>query len=418
MSQDVIISVEGVSKKFATNFRRSILYGVQDITRDLLGLSNRSDHLRKDEFWALQDVSFELKQGDTLGIVGPNGAGKSTLLKMLNGIIKPDKGCIRIHGRVGGLIEIGAGFHSMLTGRENIYVNGAILGMSKAEIKRKFDSIVEFAEIGDFLDVPVKYYSSGMYVRLGFAVAAHCQPDVLLVDEVLSVGDIGFQKKCFRFFEEDVLNNNVTLVLVSHSVYTVSRMCAKTIVFHKGEVRYLGDSWKAVPEYLRLMRDLAKKNNLAVDAGANIRAGAGEVRMQSVRMLGPDGTELSRVRTGEKVEFELVLRAERDFERIPGLYLQILDMSNTVITYSSMPLEDCMRYTLKAGDHLVRCIFSPLNLMPGTYTLVFKIGGAGSEVLQDNLINAAAIEVVADKNVYDTSLGVGLVYTPCAWTID
>ena len=394
-----------------------MVYGVQDVARDLLGLSTHSDQLRQGEFWALRDVSFEMKRGDTLGIIGPNGAGKSTLLKMISGILKPDTGRIRVRGRVGALIEVGAGFHPLLTGQENVYINGTILGMSKAEIRSKFDSIVDFADIGDFLDVPVRYYSSGMYVRLGFAVAAHCRPEVLLVDEVLSVGDIGFQRKCFRFFQEEVFGKGVTVFLVSHSAYTISRLCAKAMVLHNGQVRYLGDSREAVPEYLRLIQSLGKIDNLAVDAVGNIRSGGGEVRMQSVKLVDGDGNELSRVRTGDRVEVELVLRAQRDFKQMPRLYLQILDMSNTVLVDSSLPLEDCKRYTLKTGDNLVRCTFPSLNLMPGHYTLFFKIGGSGTELLQDVVLNAATIEVVVSKETYKTSLGLSLVYMPSHWTV-
>src|SRR3990172_3423613 len=199
---DVVIKAEHVSKKYCKSLKHSMSYGLQDIGRNLVGLSSRSELLRKNEFWAVDDVSFELKRGEALGLIGPNGCGKSTLLKMLNGIFWPDKGKITMKGKVGGLIEVGAGFHPLLTGRENVYINGAILGMSRKEIDDKFDDIVEFADIEDFIDAPVKSYSSGMFVRLGFAVAAHCEPDVLLVDEVLAVGDVNFQNRCLRRINE------------------------------------------------------------------------------------------------------------------------------------------------------------------------------------------------------------------------
>src|SRR5262245_33839800 len=174
-------------------------YGLQDAWSDGIGRRrSRSQQLRADEFWAVHDVSFRLKRGECFGLIGRNGAGKSTLLKMLNGIFRPDTGSIAFRGRVGGLIEIGAGFHPILTGRENVYVNGAVLGLGRREIDRHFDAIVEFAGVREFIDSPVKYYSSGMYVRLGFAVAAHLAPDVLLVDEVLAVGDMEFQAKCLE----------------------------------------------------------------------------------------------------------------------------------------------------------------------------------------------------------------------------
>jgi lipopolysaccharide transport system ATP-binding protein len=249
MDKDVAIKVENISKKYCKSLKRSMIYGVKDIGRNSFGLNSYPDKLRKDEFWAINDVSFEVKRGETLGIIGPNGSGKTTLLKMLNGIFWPDKGKITINGRVGALIEVGAGFHPLLTGRENIYVNGAILGMTKKEIDEKFDSIVEFADIGDFLDVPVKHYSSGMFVRLGFAVAVHCEPDVLLVDEILSVGDQDFQIKCFRRLNE-LLQKGIIVILVSHSMAFIERICKKTILLSKGKEPLLGDTVDIVKKYL------------------------------------------------------------------------------------------------------------------------------------------------------------------------
>jgi len=193
IEDNLAIKVESVSKKYFKSPKRSMLYGVKDIARNTFGLSSHSDELRKDEFWAVDEVSFEVKKGETLGMIGPNGSGKTTMLKMLNGIFWPDKGKIAVKGRVGALIEVGAGFHPLLTGRENVYINAAILGMTKKETDKKFDDIIKFADIGDFLDVPVKHYSSGMFVCLGFAVAVHCEPEILLVDEVLAVGDLHLQ---------------------------------------------------------------------------------------------------------------------------------------------------------------------------------------------------------------------------------
>jgi lipopolysaccharide transport system ATP-binding protein len=197
MAIPTAIAVNGLSKKYCCSLKRSMIYGIQDISRNMIGLSSRPGRLRPGEFWALDDVTFDIQRGETLGVVGPNGSGKTTLLKILNGIFWPDRGHVLIFGKVGALIEIGAGFHPLLTGRENIFVNGAILGMSRREVNDKFDRIVDFADIGDFLDAPVKHYSSGMYVRLGFAIAVHASLDILLVDEVLAVGDEGFQRKCF-----------------------------------------------------------------------------------------------------------------------------------------------------------------------------------------------------------------------------
>ncbi len=211
-----MITVQNAGKKFSRSLNRSMLYGAVDILQSIGGFLPDSSRLRQDEFWAVEDVSFELKKGETLGIIGPNGSGKTTFLRMLNGIFMPDKGSIEVIGRVGGLIQVGAGFHPMLSGRENIYINGSILGMTKKEIDANLQSIIDFADIGDFLEAPVKHYSSGMFVRLGFAVAIHCRPDILLIDEILAVGDKNFQLKCYQKMN-DIRKQGVTIILVSHN---------------------------------------------------------------------------------------------------------------------------------------------------------------------------------------------------------
>ena len=217
-----------------------MLYGIKDIGRNTLGLSSYSEKLRKGEFWAVDDVSFEVRKGETLGIIGPNGSGKTTLLKLLNGIFWPDKGKITIKGKAGALIEVGAGFHPLLTGRENVYINAAILGMTKEEVDEKFDDIIEFADIGDFIDTPVKFYSSGMFVRLGFAVAAHCKPDILLVDEVLAVGDLAFALKCHRKMSE-FRQSGGTVVMVSHNIQAIRNMCKKALWLNRGKIKEIGE---------------------------------------------------------------------------------------------------------------------------------------------------------------------------------
>src|ERR1044071_674512 len=216
MSTDTIISAEGVSKKFCRSLKHTMLYGVRDVACDVVGLSQSSNGLRQDEFWALDNVSFEVKRGECLGLIGPNGAGKSTLLKLVNGITLPDRGSIRVTGRIGALLELGAGFHPMLSGRENIHLSGAILGLSKDKLAEQFDAIVDFAGLEEFIDSPVKHYSSGMYVRLGFAIAAHADPDVLLIDEALAVGDVVFQSKCYAKLRE-FREQGITVIFVTHS---------------------------------------------------------------------------------------------------------------------------------------------------------------------------------------------------------
>lgn len=259
------IKAQGVSKKFCKNLKASMFYGAVDILKGSINSVPGSMELRKDEFWAVDNVSFDVKKGETLGIIGPNGSGKSTFLKMLNGIFMPDKGKIEIDGKVGALIEVGAGFHPMLSGRENIYINGAILGMSKKEIDRKFDSIVEFADIGDFLDTPVKYYSSGMYVRLGFSVAVHCEPDILLVDEILSVGDAAFRRKSSERMSELINNSDCSIVIVSHNMQAIEAISDKVILLNKGKILAAGKTGDVIPEYEMMMRPLNKENTVLTD---------------------------------------------------------------------------------------------------------------------------------------------------------
>ena len=244
---EVLIKVNGVSKKFCKNLRRSLAYGFSDIFNSVLG-RKASSSLRKDEFWAVKDISFEVKRGECLGLIGHNGAGKSTLLKMLNGLIRPDEGSIEMHGKVGALIELGAGFNAILTGRENIYNNGAVLGFTKEEIDVKLDEIIAFSELEEFIDMPVQNYSSGMKVRLGFAIAAQMEPDILLIDEVLAVGDMGFVLKCFN--QMDKLLQNTALILVSHGMSQIARMCTQVVLMDKGkELCNTNDVSKGITEY-------------------------------------------------------------------------------------------------------------------------------------------------------------------------
>ena len=240
MDDRIAIKVEHINKKYCKSLKRSMIYGIEDIGKNMVGLNANSGKLRKNEFWAIDDVSFKVKRGETLGIIGANGSGKTTLLKMLNGIFWPDKGKITIRGKVGALIQIGAGFHPLLTGRENIYINAAILGMTKREVDERFNDIIEFADIGDFLDTPVKFYSSGMFVRLGFAVAVHCDPDILLVDEVLAVGDLSFSLKCHRKMSE-FRQNGGTVVIVSHSMQLIRNVCKKVLWLNEGIIKDIGE---------------------------------------------------------------------------------------------------------------------------------------------------------------------------------
>lgn len=246
--KDVVLSVRNVSKRFCRDLKRSLAYGMQDVATELLGIRKEAKDLRPKEFWALSDISFELRRGEALGLVGKNGSGKSTLLRVIAGLIKPDRGSVEVNGRVAPLIALGAGFNPILTGRENIYANMSILGLSKEEIKERFDEVVSFAEIEDAIDSPVQSYSSGMASRLGFSCAIHTSPDILLIDEVLAVGDIRFRAKCYRKLH-DLRQSGTSFVLVSHQAHAILTTCDCGVYLFKGKLIEYGDTYSIMNRY-------------------------------------------------------------------------------------------------------------------------------------------------------------------------
>jgi len=251
---DTLIKVEGVSKKFCRSLKRSLWYGMQDLGSELRGRRHgRNGALRLQEFWAIRDTTFSVRRGETLGLIGPNGAGKTTLLRMLNGLIKPDQGRIEIRGRMQALIALGAGFNPVLTGRENIFVNASVLGVSKHDVARRFDDIVAFSGIPEFIDAPVQSYSSGMAVRLGFAVAAHLDPEILLVDEVLAVGDEGFQARCLNKIGE-LKDGGTAIILVSHNMHTISTFSSRVMLLKPGGFEIFTEVSDGVMAYKRLFQ--------------------------------------------------------------------------------------------------------------------------------------------------------------------
>jgi lipopolysaccharide transport system ATP-binding protein len=258
-------------------------YGAKDVIKSMLGMKIRTDMLRPDEFWAADGITFELRRGESLGVMGENGSGKSTLLRLLSGIYRPDKGRIELRGRVGALIAIGAGFHPLMTGRENIYLNGAILGMTRKEIESRLDSIVQFADIEDFLEAPVKTYSSGMYVRLGFAIAISAEPDILLVDEVLAVGDVNFQKKCYERLIE-LRRKGTSIVFVSHQPSAIQRLCTKCLVMMHGGTAFYGNTREGVQKYFTELSHSNLRKNLRAET-----VGVGDVVFSDVRVYQEGG---------------------------------------------------------------------------------------------------------------------------------
>ena len=281
---DWSIRSEGLSKKFGLSLQQSMAHGTRDMWRALLGRKPDPAALRPGEFWAVRDVSFELKRGQSLGIMGVNGSGKTTLLRILNGTFRPDKGKVTLRGRVGSLIAAGAGFSPMLSGRENIFVNGALLGLSHQEIAAKLDEIIYFSDLGPFIDMPVRHYSSGMFVRLGFAIAATAEPDILLVDEILAVGDIAFQKKCYDYLHR-LKSRGTSLILVSHSIGAIWAVCDVGIFMHKGSATELS----SVEDMIRAYESI---NNQA-DEGASLIGGAASDNEVSATTISQGGSASS-----------------------------------------------------------------------------------------------------------------------------
>jgi len=307
--REVLVSVQNVSKKFSKNLRSSLKYGASDIIRSTLGLSINKE-LRPQEFWAVRDVSFELVRGECIGLIGHNGAGKSSLLKVLNGLYAPDKGQIIMKGKIGALIELGAGFNPILTGRENIYNNASILGFTKKEVEEKIQSIIDFSEINDFIDTPVQNYSSGMKVRLGFAVAAHLEPDILIIDEVLAVGDLGFVLKCFSKIDE--LLPHTAVIFVSHSMPMISRICNEIILMDHGKVEYQG---KEIGKGIQLYYNKFSNNseNKVYDNGM--------LELISVQ------TDLMNNEIHRHQDFNLTFefKINKPLDKLPTLYLEFKD---------------------------------------------------------------------------------------------
>lgn len=303
MDVDNVIEVRQISKKFTRNLRRSLLYGSIDLFKGFFGIKPNTQKLRNSEFWALKNIDFNLRAGETLGLVGKNGSGKSTLLRLINGIFPPDEGEVHISGRIGALIAVGAGFNPHMTGKENIYLNGTILGMTKKEIDSKYTDIVSFADIGEFLDAPVSVYSSGMKVRLGFAIAIHADIKILLADEVLAVGDVNFQKKCFeKIFE--LKHRGISTILVSHAIPQLERLCERSVLIHKGEQIYFGPTREAVKKYIDIMED-EKLSNAKLLTNKSYTVGVGNFTVEKVSIVNNNGEDVDEIKTGESFSIKL-----------------------------------------------------------------------------------------------------------------
>jgi lipopolysaccharide transport system ATP-binding protein len=375
---EALITVDGLSKKFCRSLKHSLWYGVQDLASELRGRRHgRDGELRAKEFWALRDISFELKRGECIGLIGRNGAGKSTLLKLLNGLMKPDQGRITMHGRVGALIELNAGFAPILTGRENIYINGQILGFSKQEIDAKLDAILAFADIDQFIDMPVQNYSSGMKVRLGFAIAAQMEPDVLIIDEVLAVGDIGFRVKCLNRIQE--LLETSAVIFVSHSMPLVARICNQVMVLSQGRsLLHSPDVSEGIDLYYS-----------AFDAAETRLHGSGEVEITAIRCNGRAPESAPGVPFGGALKIEVTLDVKTPCRQL-GMRLIVWNQDQRPVV--DIVGEDLDTYTWdNTGEKVVvQATVPALHLAAGNHTVSIAVVDPAKTRVLCRLDNAVA----------------------------
>jgi lipopolysaccharide transport system ATP-binding protein len=369
MDSDVVLKVEGLHKKFCRSLKRSMAYGSIDVARNMLGINYDPGKLRKGEFWSLQDIDFELKKGEGIGIVGQNGSGKSTLLRLLNGIFPPDKGRIMVRGKIGALIAVGAGFHPHMTGRENIFLNGIILGMGKKEIEEKFDSIVEFADIGDFLDAPVATYSSGMTVRLGFSIAIHSEPEILLADEILAVGDLQFALKCHRKIA-DYRKNGGSLILVSHGMQLIRNSCETVLWLDKGIVHMEGEVNNVCDQYENFMFNKdAQDSQKDGEVGTHITNDKDTV-ITKVEFLNANDEVVSKYKVGDYFKARIHYDCKREVKH-PVFTFGIANVENIgiVASYSNTDNND----KKLIGKGYVECSMENLYIKPGNYRITVTL---------------------------------------------
>ena len=386
---DVVIRAEQLSKRYSIHHQQEAQQYVA--LRDVL--ANRAKSLFRnpqsairnpqstEDFWALKDVSFEIKQGEVVGIIGRNGAGKSTLLKILSRITEPTEGRVRIRGRVASLLEVGTGFHPELTGRENIFLNGAILGMTRSEIKAKFDEIVAFAEIEKFLDTPVKRYSSGMYVRLAFAVAAHLEPEILVVDEVLAVGDAEFQRKCLGKMKDVAGNQGRTVLFVSHNMPSVQQLCSSGLMLSGGEVVMRAPIENTITHYLKSLDSVSQQNlRLRQD-----RQGNGQIRVTGITLHDEQGTQLEAAICGQPVRVRIHYEATEAWgEQSLDVAFNLRNSAGVLLTCFANLQTGKVRLPVYANGFF-ECVWPKVNLRSGTYlsTVFVAMGGNTCDWIQN-----------------------------------
>jgi lipopolysaccharide transport system ATP-binding protein len=410
---DLAIRVQSLGKRYQIGERVSYRRLTETLTNALAAaFQKKADQTPRGTFWALKDVSFEVRQGEVLGIIGRNGAGKSTLLKILSRVTEMTEGSVDLYGRIGSLLEVGTGFHPELTGRENIYLNGAILGMKRPEIRRKFDEIVAFAEVKKFLDTPVKHYSSGMYMRLAFAVAAHLEPEILVVDEVLAVGDAAFQKKCLGKMGE-VAREGRTVLFVSHNMSAIERLCSRTILLSKGAIAMDGVTMAVVAQYMSRadLDDEEGRHKLRDDDNALIRFLAIEARR------GVEQMPATKFFTGDSVSFEIeVERMKNTPDLMMGLHLYD---KNHVRLFAFNDQERGFRPGYTKGLAKFRLTIPFLPLLPGTYTinLVGYLKGTGIVNEQSSVLTIEVGAADLYESGYPFVAGHGIILIDHTWSV-
>jgi len=397
---EIAIKAEGIGKKYVIGhlgtkgyktFREQIFQHGQNFysrTKQLISGRQVMEGSHVEDFWALKDLNFEIEKGDRVGIIGRNGAGKSTLLKVLSRITEPTTGKVSIKGRVASLLEVGTGFHPELTGRENIFLNGAIMGMSRAEIKRKFDEIVDFSGVERFLDTPVKRYSSGMYVRLAFSVAAHLEPEILVVDEVLAVGDAEFQRKCLGKMQDVSKSEGRTVLFVSHNMAAIQNLCNKAMVLAQGRIGLpLTDPNKAIDYY---MEKVFVKSATKI-AERKDRSGLGEIRIVDFKIINNKGEEQVVFTSGQKVLFKIFFQCMRAVSSIN--LSAAISFTNSEGLLVSVLATDFLNFYAKTDSHQgwIICVIDRLPFSQGQYTMNLIIRNHG--IIQDWIIDADIIEV-------------------------
>ena len=368
-SNDLVLDVENVWKIYCRRLKKAMWYGLKDFGREMIGAGKTRTHkdLRPGEFFAVRDASFQLKQGECLAMLGPNGAGKSTMLKMINGLIRPNGGQITVRGKTGALIELGTGFNPILSGRENIYINAAVLGMKKAEVDRQFDEIVDFAELGHVINDPIKTYSSGMKMRLGFSVAANLQPQLLIMDEVLAVGDVGFRMKCFAHLNK-LVEQGVSIVIVTHAVSMLQRIASRAVVFGRGKIVFDGDLETGTTVYEEMMAVSHQDNKRPETATSENAALIEKVEIQND--LGQKQTEFG---TGDPIKVKIRLKAQAKLKNARLVVALSSPVHGTVFS-TSTPYQD-VQFDLDPPGQTVTLTFDRVPLLIGAYYFNISLYG-------------------------------------------